>query len=138
MCFDVAFRKPWPPLQLPPQAIHLNYNHRHHKPLTTTTRLYAVGGRDGSSSLSSVECYDPHTNKWELRCPMNKRRGGVGVAVCNDFLYVIGGHDAPSSNPASSRFDCVERLDYVCCFWGIIDFIDLFVLKYFLMSSSNF
>ena len=39
-------------------------------------RLYAVGGRDGSACLNSVECYDPHTNKWTLTCPMLKRRGG--------------------------------------------------------------
>ena len=39
-------------------------------------RLYAVGGRDGSACLSSVECYDPHTNKWTVTCPMIKRRGG--------------------------------------------------------------
>ena len=72
-------------------------------------RLYAVGGRDGSSCLRSVECFDPHTNKWSLCAPMSKRRGGVGVATCNGFLYAVGGHDAPASNPSSSRFDCVER-----------------------------
>ena len=72
-------------------------------------RLYAVGGRDGSSCLRSVECYDPHTNKWSLCSPMSKRRGGVGVTTCGGFLYAVGGHDAPASNPQSSRFDCVER-----------------------------
>lgn len=30
-------------------------------------RLYAVGGRDGSSCLRSVECFDPHTNRSEKR-----------------------------------------------------------------------
>ena len=74
-------------------------------------RLYAVGGRDGSSCLRSVECFDPHTNKWSLCAPMTKRRGGVGVSTCNGFLYAVGGHDAPASNPTSSRFDCVERLE---------------------------
>jgi len=78
-------------------------------------RLYAVGGRDGSSCLRSVECYDPHTNKWMLCSPMAKRRGGVGVAACNGFMYAVGGHDAPASNPASSRFDCVERYVTLCC-----------------------
>lgn len=39
-------------------------------------KLYAVGGRDGSACLSSVEVYDPHTNKWTLTAPMVKRRGG--------------------------------------------------------------
>lgn len=40
---------------------------------------------------------------------MNKRRGGVGVAVAHGFLYAFGGHDAPASNPSAARFDCVER-----------------------------
>lgn len=48
-------------------------------------RLYVVGGRDGSLCHRSVECYDPHTNKWTLRAPMNKRRGGVGVRI--DFHH---------------------------------------------------
>ena len=39
-------------------------------------RLYAVGGRDGSACLNSVESYDHHTNKWTVNCPMLKRRGG--------------------------------------------------------------
>lgn len=42
-------------------------------------RLYAVGGRDGSSCLNSVERYDPHTNKWSVTCPMLKRRGGKSL-----------------------------------------------------------
>lgn len=72
-------------------------------------RLYAVGGRDGSSCLRSMECFDPHTNKWVLCSPMSRRRGGVGVTTCSGYLYAVGGHDAPASNPSSSRFDCVER-----------------------------
>ena len=72
-------------------------------------RLFAVGGRDGSSCLRTVECYDPHTNRWTLVAPMSKRRGGVGVAVAHGYLYAFGGHDAPASNPSASRFDCVER-----------------------------
>lgn len=76
-------------------------------------RLYAVGGRDISSCLNTVECYDPHTNKWTPCAPMSKRRGGVGVGVVNGCLYALGGHDAPSSNPNASRFDCVERYIYI-------------------------
>lgn len=73
-------------------------------------RLYAVGGRDGSSCLRSMECFDPHTNKWSMCAPMAKRRGGVGVATYNNFLYAVGGHDAPASNHCSRLSDCVERL----------------------------
>lgn len=74
-------------------------------------RLYAVGGRDGASCLRSVECYDPHINKWSVCSSMARRRGSVGVAVANGCLYAMGGQDAPANNPAASRFDCVERYD---------------------------
>lgn len=74
-------------------------------------KLYAVGGRDGASCLRTVECYDPHTNKWTSVAPLTRRRGSVGVAVANGYLYAIGGQDAPANNPAASRFDCVERYD---------------------------
>ncbi|MBN3311577.1 KLHL1 protein, partial [Atractosteus spatula] len=74
-------------------------------------KLYAVGGRDGSSCLSSMECFDPHTNKWNVCSPMSKRRGGVGVSTCDGFLYAVGGHDAPASNHSSHLSDCVERYD---------------------------
>ena len=68
-----------------------------------------MGGRDGSSCLKSVECFDPHTNKWMPCTSMSKRRGGVGVATCNGFLYAVGGHEAPATNPTCSRFECAER-----------------------------
>lgn len=56
-----------------------------------------------------MECFDPHTNKWSMCAPMTKRRGGVGVATYNNFLYAVGGHDAPASNHCSRLSDCVER-----------------------------
>lgn len=77
--------------------------------ITTYSRLYAVGGRDGSSCLKSVEYYDPHTNKWTSCCPMIRRRCSVGVGVLNGYLYAVGGYDAPATNPSASRFSCVER-----------------------------
>lgn len=40
---------------------------------------------------------------------MAKRRGGVGVATYNNFLYAVGGHDAPASNHCSRLSDFVER-----------------------------
>lgn len=54
-------------------------------------RIYAVGGRDGSACLNSVESYDPHTNKWTVNCPMLKRRGGeklIGYTVYQQILIL--------------------------------------------------
>ncbi|KAL2310811.1 hypothetical protein Nmel_002486, partial [Mimus melanotis] len=83
-------------------------------------RLYSVGGRDGSSCLSSMEYYDPHTNKWNMCAPMCKRRGGVGVATCDGFLYAVGGHDAPASNHCSRLLDYVERYDPKTDTWTMV------------------
>ena len=42
-------------------------------------RIYVCGGRDGSSCLRSLESFDPHTNKWTILTPMNRRRGKCSV-----------------------------------------------------------
>lgn len=43
--------------------------------------LYAIGGNDGSSSLNTVERYEPANNKWSFVCSMLMRRSSVGAAV---------------------------------------------------------
>ena len=48
--------------------------------------LYAVGGNDGSSSLNSVEKYDPETKKWSPVVSMSTRRSSVGLTVANILL----------------------------------------------------
>lgn len=83
-------------------------------------RLYVCGGRDGSSCHRSVESYDPHTNKWTLRTPMNRRRSGVAVGVLNGFLYALGGHDSPASNPTVCRTETVERYDPATDTWTLV------------------
>lgn len=41
----------------------------------------------------SHQVYDPETDRWTIGTPMPTLRGEFGVAVVNDELYVIGGHD---------------------------------------------
>jgi N-acetylneuraminic acid mutarotase len=57
-------------------------------------KLYAVGGRDGCSCLSSAEVYDPHTNKWTMISSMRHRRGGnsdyCGMIIQNWRRGVVG------------------------------------------------
>ncbi|XP_008181140.1 ring canal kelch homolog [Acyrthosiphon pisum] len=52
--------------------------------------LYAVGGKDGSKTLSSVEAYRPSTGVWSTIVDMHKPRKRAGVVVLNGLLYVIG------------------------------------------------
>lgn len=47
--------------------------------------LFALGGNDGSSSLNSVERYDPRLNKWTVVNAMVARRSSVGAAVLECF-----------------------------------------------------
>lgn len=53
--------------------------------------LYAIGGNDGSSSLNTVERYEPQLNKWTLICPMMLRRSSVGAAAlqCPNLESII-------------------------------------------------
>jgi len=52
--------------------------------------VYAVGGYDGSAHLNTVERFNPLTNTWEPVANMASRRSSAGVAVMDDFLYVVG------------------------------------------------
>lgn len=40
--------------------------------------LYAVGGFDGASRLSSCECYNPDEDEWKTMASMNTVRSGAG------------------------------------------------------------
>lgn len=44
-------------------------------------KLWAIGGYDGVSNLSTVEVYDPKTDIWTFGSSMCAHEGGVGVGV---------------------------------------------------------
>lgn len=66
--------------------------------------LLLVGGWCSGDAIASVERFDPQTVDWKMVAPMSKRRCGVGVAVLNDLLYAVGGHDG------QSYLNSIERL----------------------------
>lgn len=77
---------------MPPMATH-----RHGLGVTILEGpLYAVGGHDGWSYLSSVERWDPLTRQWTFVAPMNSQRSTVGVAALHGKLYAVGGRDGSS------------------------------------------
>lgn len=88
--------------------------------------LFAVGGWCSGDAIASVERFDPNTmgesrrnikafmapnnvlflsQEWKMVAPMSKRRCGVGVAVCNELLYAVGGHDGQSYLNSIERYD---------------------------------
>ncbi|KAL5236033.1 hypothetical protein ACI65C_003443 [Semiaphis heraclei] len=56
--------------------------------------IYAVGGFDGVSTLSSAEVFDYRTKEWRMISNMSTRRSSVGIGVMNDLLYAVGGYDS--------------------------------------------
>jgi N-acetylneuraminic acid mutarotase len=56
-------------------------------------RIYVIGGWNGLEIHGSnmTQIYDPETDEWSSGSPMPTPRDGMGIAVVNDILYVIGG-----------------------------------------------
>jgi N-acetylneuraminic acid mutarotase len=70
----------------------------HHDVADLDGKLYVIGGAvrscfpgGWSSSVSMNEVYDIATDTWSTRAPMPTARSGVGAAVVDDKIYVIGG-----------------------------------------------
>lgn len=54
-------------------------------------RIYAMGGYNGRTRMSSVERYDPDLNQWELVASMLRQRSDASAAVLDNkvILFVI-------------------------------------------------
>jgi hypothetical protein len=46
-----------------------------------------------TENTKRVECYDPKTNAWMEKCPLNERRYRPGVAVVGGKIYACGGEE---------------------------------------------
>lgn len=56
--------------------------------------IYAVGGRDDTTELSSTERYNPQTNTWQPVVAMTSRRSGVSVvsfqfSILLKFIFIF-------------------------------------------------
>ncbi|XP_029344680.1 ring canal kelch homolog [Acyrthosiphon pisum] len=58
--------------------------------------IYAIGGRDGTSVLNSVEVFDISIQQWKMVSSMSTPRINTGVGVFNNYLYAVGGYDGVS------------------------------------------
>ena len=61
-----------------------------HMLVSNDSRLFAIGGNDGSGSLNSVEEYFPEDDEWKTKKATSLRRSHVGAA----FLHT----DSPFTN----------------------------------------
>ena len=88
-------------------------------------KLYVIGGRESSICHRSMECYDPHCNRWTTKAPMNKRRGGCAAVSYNGSIYVFGGHDLPVVNPACQRTNSIEKYSPLTDTWTLVANLDI-------------
>jgi hypothetical protein len=60
---------------------------------TGAVKHYAIGGRGAACApvCNTVEIFNPITNSWSLGAPMPTARAGLGSAVVNNLIYVVGG-----------------------------------------------
>ncbi|XP_076828860.1 kelch-like protein 18 isoform X1 [Brachyhypopomus gauderio] len=79
--------------------------------------LYAIGGYDGQSRLSTVEVYNPETDTWSGVASMNSQRSAMGTVVVDGHIYVCGGYDGRSSlssvecySPETDRWTMVTEM----------------------------
>lgn len=50
-----------------------------------------MGGFDGTTTVSSVEIFDPRLGSWTIGEPMNRPRGYSAAVVVGDCIYNMGG-----------------------------------------------
>src|SRR3989442_282167 len=68
--------------------------------------LYAVGGQNaGPGNLTTVEAYDPATDRWTTKASMPTGRSHLGVAAINGILYAVGGVADIGSVPTVEAYD---------------------------------
>ncbi|KAM4616600.1 kelch-like protein 22 [Polymixia lowei] len=70
----------------------LQQQHADHCVCVVGGHIYAIGGRDYSNELDSVERYDPHTNTWEYVAALKRKVYAHAGAVLDGKIYITCGH----------------------------------------------
>ena len=75
-------------------------------------RIYAIGGSDGTLSLSDCEEYDVATNAWTSLSLLNVSRYSLGSTVFNgQKIFAIFGYNCPEVNDYLSSIEKYEFKD---------------------------
>jgi len=67
-------------------------------------KIYIAGGVAATSSRE-LEVYDPTTNTWTVRAPMQVARNHCGGGVINGKFYVVGGRGSTGAETAFEVYD---------------------------------
>ncbi|XP_060533723.1 kelch-like protein 5 [Cylas formicarius] len=96
----------------------------------TIGRLMIVGGMDSSKGATTIESYDPRSDRWTIAYEMSGKRLQFGIALIADKLLVVGVERPPNDA-------CPERSFEVLKLSPSGDWISLF-FSFHSSSSSSF
>ncbi|KAL6114586.1 klhl22 [Pungitius sinensis] len=82
--------------------------------------IYAIGGRDYSNELESVERYDPHTNMWEFVSPLKREVHAHAGAVLGGKMYITCGRRGTAYLKETYCFDPVDN-HWTACSEGPVE-----------------
>lgn len=84
--------------------------------VTLNNKIYAIGGQTTATAgfTNIVQMYDPTTDKWTAKKPMNYSRSYFGAVVYNGKIYAIGGQ-----NSATTYLNNVEVYDPSADTWTV-------------------
>ncbi|XP_077377478.1 kelch-like protein 22 isoform X2 [Festucalex cinctus] len=83
----------------------LQHQHADHCVCVLGDHIYAIGGRDYSKELCSVERYDPHTNTWEFVSPLPREVYAHAGAVIDGKMYITCGRRGRAYLRETSCYD---------------------------------
>lgn len=88
--------------------------------------IVLVGGYDGRSWSSSLDCYSPSLNQIKQLQPMTSARNFAPVSVLDGQLYVFGGGTSSMWHDTGIKCNVLykvlyEFLGFTNIFWGSFD-----------------
>lgn len=57
---------------------------------TMNGNIYVAGGMVDDIRMRTVECYNPTSNVWTTKCPMNLARANFALVESQGNLYAMG------------------------------------------------
>ncbi|KAM6930395.1 kelch-like protein 22 isoform 1-T1 [Xenentodon cancila] len=98
----------------------LQQQHADHCVCVVGSHIYAIGGRDYSNELDSVERYDPHTNTWEFVSPLKREVYAHAGAVVDGKIYITCGRRGMAYLKETYCFDPAAN-DWTACAEGPVE-----------------
>jgi len=68
-------------------------------------KIYALGGYNGRTRMSSGERYEPQRNQWEMIPSMHRQRSDASAATLHDKIYIVGGFNGQEVLDSVEVFD---------------------------------